>query len=133
HGEFLLTNAMKMSKRAGAAGEGRDMGEGIEPLNKDTGGFLTLQKLVDQGYDPLAYRYFCFSAKYRAQLNYTDESMQAAAKALEGLYDFVWRAAEMGTTGPEPAKGGRLTMDGASSPEEWQQPFVEKFVASIND
>src|SRR5436305_732177 len=94
HGEFLLTNNMKMSKSAGEAGPERDMGEGIAPLNTDTGGFLTLQKLVDRGYDPLAYRYFCFSAKYRAQLNFTDEGIEAAARGLEGLYDFVTRAEE---------------------------------------
>jgi cysteinyl-tRNA synthetase len=121
HGEFLLINAGKMSKSAGAAGEksDRDMGEGIEPLNTSGGGFLTLQNLVDQGTDPIAYRYFCFTAKYRAQLNYTDESIQAAARALESIYDFVTRAAA------QPAPTGGI--------EEWQQPYIDKFVASIND
>jgi cysteinyl-tRNA synthetase len=117
----LLTNSLKMSKRAGAAGEARDMGEGIEPLNTDTGAFLTLQNLVDQGYDPLAYRYFCFSAKYRVQLNYTDEGMRAAANALEGLYDFAYRA----SLAPGPNGGGKE--------QEWQQPYIDKFAASIND
>ncbi|HET6261585.1 MAG TPA: DALR domain-containing protein, partial [Chloroflexia bacterium] len=119
HAEFLLINAGKMSKSAGAAGEGRDMGEGIAPLNQ-SGGFLTLQSLVDQGFDPLAYRYFCFTAKYRAQLNYTDEAMRAAATALQGLHDFVFRAAQM-----PPANG--------TGSEEWQQPFKDRFVAAIND
>jgi cysteinyl-tRNA synthetase len=126
HGEFLLVNAGKMSKSAGAAGEQpaesdlRDMGEGIEPLNTGGSGFLTLQKLVEQGYDPLAYRYFCFTAKYRAQLNYTDEGMKGAARALEGLYDFVTRASEA----PAAAGEGGL---------EWIEPYREKFAQSIND
>ncbi len=119
HGEFLLTNSQKMSKSAGAANEARDMGEGIEPLNKGGGGFFTLQKLIDEGYDPLAYRYFCFSAKYRAQLNYTDEGMQAAAKALDSLYDFVYRASQM------------PLMNGGDN--AWQQSYIDKFVSSIND
>jgi cysteinyl-tRNA synthetase len=125
HGEFLLINAGKMSKSAGAADDPnkasdvRDMGEGIEPLNKGGGGFLTLQTLVDKGIDPIAYRYFCFSAKYRAQLNYTDEGIQAAGKALDSLYDFVWRASQM---------------DGKGSGDlDWIQPFNDKFVSSIND
>ncbi len=128
HAEFLLINAGKMSKSAGAAGEpgDRDMGEGIEPLNTGGGGFLTMQSLVDQGIDPMAYRYFCLQAKYRAQLNYTDEAIQAAAHGLEGLYDFVARAA--GGTKDE----GRRTKENGSV-AEWQQPFVDKFVASIND
>ncbi|MBF6612448.1 MAG: cysteine--tRNA ligase [Chloroflexi bacterium] len=125
HGEFLLINAGKMSKSAGAAedpgitGEVRDMGEGIEPLNKGGGGFLTLQKLIDQGYDPIAYRYFCFSAKYRAQLNYTEEAMGAAARALDNLYDFVYRASQMPSV--------EETGDG------WQQEYKERFIAAIND
>ena len=120
HAEFLLINAGKMSKSSGAAGDGgRDMGEGIAPLNQ-SGGFLTLQSLIDQGLDPLAYRYFCFTAKYRAQLNYTDEAIRAAATALQGLHDFVFRAAQLP---PADGTGG----------DEWQQPFKDRFVAAIND
>ena len=122
HSEFLLINAGKMSKSKGAAGESgdRDMGEGIEPLNSGGGGFLTVQSLVDKGYNPLAYRYFCFTAKYRAQLNYTDESMDAAANALEGLYDFVTNAL-------------RTTDNRQPTTDNWQQPYKERFLMSIND
>ena len=124
HSEFLLINAGKMSKSKGAAAteEGkRDMGEGIEPLNTGGGGFLTVQSLVDQGYNPLAYRYFCFTAKYRAQLNYTDESMDAASRALEGLYDFVTNAMRLAGSKP-PAAGS-----------SWQDPYKERFLLAIND
>ncbi|MDQ6693135.1 MAG: cysteine--tRNA ligase [Chloroflexota bacterium] len=125
HGEFLLTNNQKMSKSAGQAGEKRDMGEGIEPLNQGGGGFFTLQTLVDSGIDPMAYRYFCFSAKYRAQLNYTDEAMQASAKALSNLYDSVVRAVRA----QEAGSANETNQDG----HEWQQPYSDKFAASIND
>jgi cysteinyl-tRNA synthetase len=120
HGEFLLINSGKMSKSAGAAGDegARDMGEGIEPLT-NLGGFLTLQDLVSEGFDPLAYRYFCFTAKYRAQLNYTDEAMRAAANALAGVYDFVERAAAM-----PPSERDN---------SEWLLPFDAQFAAAIND
>ncbi len=118
HGEFLLTNNMKMSKSAGAVGEIKDMGEGIEPLNKSSG-FFTLQTLVDQGFDPLAYRYFCLTAKYRAQLNYTDEGISGAANALKGLYDFVSRAAQL-----PPVDAGDVL---------WIEPYKTRFDASIND
>jgi cysteinyl-tRNA synthetase len=123
HGEFLLINSGKMSKSAGAAGESeaRDMGEGIEPLTT-LGGFLTLQDLVDDGFDPLAYRYLCFTAKYRAQLNFTSEAIQAAANALSGVYDFVVRA---------------LQDEDASSSEgadnEWNSQMEARFAAAIND
>ncbi len=123
HSEFLLINAGKMSKSKGAASESgnRDMGEGITPLNRGGGGFLTLQSLVDKGYNPLAYRYFCFTAKYRAQLNYTDESMDAAANALEGLYDFVTNAMQLG----DDALG--------TGDQSWQEAYKERFLSSIDD
>jgi cysteinyl-tRNA synthetase len=124
HAEFLLTNATKMSKRAGAAGEQpreRDMGEGIAPLNTGGGGFLTVQTLIDQGIDPIVFRYFCFGAKYRAQLNYTDEAVASAGRALDGIYDFVTRALE--ETGDAGVEGS----------EDWQQPYQERFLAAIND
>jgi cysteinyl-tRNA synthetase len=128
HSEFLLINAGKMSKSKGAADESgpRDMGEGIEPLNTGGGGFLTLQTLIDKGYNPLAYRYFCFTAKYRAQLNYTDESMDAAAKALDSLYDFVTNAMRVRDDSSPAAH--RRTKD-----EGWQEPYKGRFLASISD
>ncbi len=131
HAEFLLINTGKMSKSRGLApaedpgltGEVRDMGEGIAPLNQ-SGGFLTLQDVIDNGYDPLVYRYFCFSAKYRAQLNYTEASMQAAQNALTSLYDFVYRAGVQADTQPEAAGAGDI---------EWQQPYKDRFVGAVND
>jgi cysteinyl-tRNA synthetase len=122
HAEFLQINSGKMSKSAGAAGEQlqRDMGEGIEPLNTGGGGFLTVQSLVDQGIVPLAFRYFTLTAKYRAQLNYTDDAIQGAQTALSGLYDFVTRAMERGGS----------PKDGDA---EWQQPYQERFLAAITD
>ncbi len=124
--EFLLINSGKMSKSKGAAttetGK-KDMGEGIEPLNMGGGGFLTVQNLVDRGFAPLAFRYFCLSGKYRAQLNFTDESMQGAANALESLYTFVTNTLRTSGSG----KAGR------TDESEWQQAYKDKFVASIND
>ncbi|MEO5953090.1 MAG: DALR domain-containing protein, partial [Chloroflexia bacterium] len=124
HSEFLLINAGKMSKSKGAAttedGK-RDMGEGIEPLNTGGGGFLTVQSLADQGYNPLSYRYFCFTAKYRAQLNYTDESMDAASRALDGLYDFVTNAMR--------ARDSKAP----AADNSWQDPYKERFLLAIND
>jgi cysteinyl-tRNA synthetase len=52
--------------------------------------------------------------------------MQGAAKALESVYDFVYRASQAES---------RQSANGQSdaAPEAWQQPFIDKFVASIND
>ena len=65
HGEFLILRSGKMSKSGGA--------------------FVTLATLKEKGYDPLAYRYLCLTAHYRTQLEFTFESLDAAAKSLENL------------------------------------------------
>ncbi|HVC09403.1 MAG TPA: cysteine--tRNA ligase [Elusimicrobiota bacterium] len=58
HGEFLLMNKAKMAKSAG--------------------GFIRLQDLREQGYDALDFRYFCYGAHYRRQLDFSWEALDAA-------------------------------------------------------
>ena len=69
HGEFLLMDKQKMAKSAG--------------------NFLTLQTLVDKGYDPLDYRYFCLGGHYRSQLVFNFESLDAARNARHNLNDKI--------------------------------------------
>jgi len=71
HGEFLT-----MPK--GDGGEAQRM-------SKSSGEFLTLDVLVDRGYEPLAYRYFLLNAHYRQQLAFSWEAMDAAAAAFRNL------------------------------------------------
>lgn len=65
HGEFLLLGEEKMSK--------------------SKGNLFTLQSLVEEGFDPLAFRYLVMTAHYRTQLQFSRESLQAAQKALNNL------------------------------------------------
>lgn len=65
HNEFLLMKTGKMSK--------------------SKGGFLTLQTLVDKGYDPLDFRYYLLGGHYRSQLVFTWESLEASASARRNL------------------------------------------------
>ena len=69
HGEFLLMDKQKMAKSAG--------------------NFLTLQSLIDQGYDPLDYRFFCLGGHYRSQLVFNFESLDAARNARLNLVERV--------------------------------------------
>ncbi len=71
HGEFLT-----MPK--GDSGEEAKM-------SKSSGEFLTLQRLIDKGYDPLAYRYFLLGAHYRQQLQFSWDALDAAASAYQKL------------------------------------------------
>jgi cysteinyl-tRNA synthetase len=51
-------------------------------MSKSDGDFLRLQSLIEQGIDPIAYRYLCLTAHYRSTLRFTDEGLASAVVAL---------------------------------------------------
>ena len=67
HGEFLLMNNAKMAKSAG--------------------GFVKLADLGPLGFSPLDYRYHCFTAHYRKQLDFTWESLESSKTARRRLIE----------------------------------------------
>jgi cysteinyl-tRNA synthetase len=54
-------------------------------MSKSTGGFTTLQSLIDHGVHPLAYRLMCLSAHYRSELEFSPENLAAALTRLRRL------------------------------------------------
>ncbi|MDR1216492.1 MAG: cysteine--tRNA ligase [Treponema sp.] len=62
---------------------------GRDKMSKSTGGFLTLQTLVDRGYDPLDYRYFLLGAHYRSHVQFSFEALNGAKHARRSLCDRV--------------------------------------------
>ncbi|MDH5247042.1 MAG: cysteine--tRNA ligase, partial [Betaproteobacteria bacterium] len=91
HGYFLLSNDAKMAKSAGE--------------------FLRIAYLVEQGYDPLAYRYLCLTAHYRGQLNFTWDALDSAAIALDRMRNGVYALREAGEAAPDAALVERFTND----------------------
>ncbi len=85
---------------------------GDEKMAKSAGGFLRVQTLIDKGYDPLVYRYFCLSALYRAKLSFSWESMDSASTSLNRL---------------------RTTVFEWGQPGKVDEDYIEKFSAAIND
>ncbi|MCK5155688.1 MAG: cysteine--tRNA ligase [Spirochaetales bacterium] len=69
HGEFLIDESGKMSKSKGDS--------------------LTLSYLVERGYDPLDYRYFCLGAHYRSQLQFSFNALDAAKNARLNLKERI--------------------------------------------
>lgn len=92
HGYFLQINAARMGK--------------------SVGNFITVQTLIDEGYDPMAYRYMCLGAHYRARLNFTWEGLEGAGTALNRL---------------------RTACHSWGAPDEVDASFLERFTAEIND
>lgn len=56
-----------------------------EKMSKSKDNFLTLSSLKEKGIDPLAYRYFTFSAHYRQKLTFSNDALLAAEKSLQNL------------------------------------------------
>jgi cysteinyl-tRNA synthetase len=65
-------------------------------MAKSSGDFLRLQTVLDQGFHPLAYRYFCLTGHYRAELAFSWENLQAAATSYRNLLREIggWDEAE---------------------------------------
>jgi len=73
-------------------------------MAKKFGNFYTLRYLLGKGYDPIAIRFSLLSTHYRAQFNFTFESLDAAAGAVERLRNFVRRLRDTNGEG----SGGRV-------------------------
>ncbi|MDQ6918203.1 MAG: cysteine--tRNA ligase [Candidatus Dormibacteraeota bacterium] len=93
HGQLLFLSGTRMAKSAG--------------------NFYRITELVEQGHDPLAFRYLALQAKYRAPLNFSPDLLAGAGRALRQLRDKVaaWNG---GTDGP-------------------RGDFEDRFLAAIND
>ncbi len=65
HHNFLVVNGEKMSKS----------------LNN----FITVQDVIEKGFDPIALRYLYLQTHYRQEMNFTWESLEAAQSALNKL------------------------------------------------
>ncbi len=75
--------------------------------------FLTLQALIDKGYDPLEYRYFILNAHYRKELRFSFDNLDAAKTALRKLKTKVAKLGDK--EGTENAK------------------YIEEFSAAVSD
>jgi cysteinyl-tRNA synthetase len=83
-----------------------------ERMSKSSGEFLRLKTLIERGFDPIAYRFFCLSALYRAKLTFSWEGLDGAARALERLRNAAWDWGEAGSVNEE---------------------YIQKFLDVVND
>lgn len=81
-------------------------------MGKSEGNFLRVQTLIDRGFDPLTWRYFCLNANYRAKLNFSWEGVEGANISLDRLRAAVYDWGEPGVV---------------------DQGFLDRFADAIND
>ena len=81
HGQHLLVDGLKMAK--------------------STGNTYLIADLERRGFEPLAFRYLCATARHHARLNFTFASLRAAQRALirlrEKLHEPVGKTTKKGT------------------------------------
>ena len=54
-------------------------------MSKSKGEILTLDKLIEKGFDPLSYRYLCLTCHYKSKLNFSFSSLKQAQTAYFNL------------------------------------------------
>jgi cysteinyl-tRNA synthetase len=109
HNEFLVLNKGKMSKSAG--------------------GFLTLQTLLDNGFEPLDYRFFLLGAHYRSQLQFSFDALKGAHSSRASLLDKL--RAIVRKTNSEKVKVADAAGDADSTGKAAQ--YLAAFDAAIDD
>jgi cysteinyl-tRNA synthetase len=64
-------------------------------MAKSTGNILRIGDLIEQGVDPLSFRYLAFQTRYRGEMDYADDAMRAADQRVKHLRRRVaeWAAA----------------------------------------
>jgi len=87
HGQHLLVDGLKMAK--------------------STGNTYLIGDLERRGFEPLAFRYLCATARYRARLNFTFDSLRAAQRGLMRLREKLHES-DGKATKKAVAEGGRL-------------------------
>ena len=65
-------------------------------MSKSKGDTLTLTRLQNDGYTPLAYRYFCLNSHYRSQLVFSEEAMKVSQNSLNKLKNKVLKLDQEG-------------------------------------
>lgn len=70
HSEFMLIDGGKMSKSLGNT--------------------YTVTDLVERGYAPVMFRYFCLNVQYRQKINFTWDGMESAKNAYNKLCTQLW-------------------------------------------
>jgi len=88
-------------------------------MAKSEGKIIAVQNLIEEGFDPLAFRYLCFTAHYRSELVFTRESLQAAQNALFTLRERVRVLSE--------------DLEDKAERSKKAEEYREKFLEAVND
>ncbi|NCA81534.1 MAG: cysteine--tRNA ligase [Opitutae bacterium] len=92
-----------------------------QKMSKSRGSFLTLRDVLARGYSGREVRYELLATHYRAPLNFTFGSLDAARTALRRVDEFTARLAEAAGSAPAGALPG------------WAQAAADRFEAALDE
>ena len=90
---------------------------GSEKMSKSKGGILTVNTLIENGYEPLAYRYFVLSSHYRKSLEFSYDNLAGAQNAYQKLKGRI----------------AKLSKEEMSLSEEEYNKFKAQFAEAMDD
>jgi len=99
-------------------------------MAKSAGNFLRVSELVDQGFDPLAFRYLALQAKYRTKLNFSTDGLAGADRALRQLRERV-SASSGGADPPDPRAADFESRFREALADDLDLPAVMALVAEL--
>jgi cysteinyl-tRNA synthetase len=112
HGEFLEMSGQKMAK--------------------STGNIIRVVDLEEEGHDPLAFRFLCLGAKYRAKLSFSMEQLESSET---GLRRIRLRASGLGPTIPVVSAAGQSLQQRftAALADDLDLPLVSALLQEVLD
>jgi cysteinyl-tRNA synthetase len=97
-----------------------------EKMSKSLGNSFSVKDIL-KGFHPEVLRFFLLSSHYRGPVDFSDEAVREAGRALERVYRAV-EAADACLAGP----GSPASAD-AGAPDAEARPLAEKFLAAMDD
>ena len=98
-----------------------------QKMSKSLGNIYTLKEIEDMGYSPLVLRYALLSVPHRTKLNFSEQSLEDAKKALERIESFLLRLEELSRSASHDAKQS----DGHA--DQLIGKFLTDFEAAMDD
>jgi len=95
-----------------------------EEMGKSKANFITIQDLVEKGYDPMCFRYLVLTSHYRKGLFFSYKSLDSAKVAYERLGELIrsWKVSSRSS----------LSEDKLKKVDEYRDKFISKIGNDLN-
>jgi len=105
--------------------------KGNKKMSKSAGKIKTISELENDGINPLAYRYFTYSAKYRKPLVWSEDAIASAVNSYKRLKNII--SGILTPKGVPPAQIASAKADKVGNKAGVNKKYLKEFEARIND